>query len=226
MQESGKESFNCDTHDFEFMLKEYEMQYGHFERHYEAVEKSFRLFLVIVGAISSFVGLIYQDQELSKFELFDLEVLPLVLFTLTSIFGLLIFLRIIEHRLLIIEYVKALNLNRRWFADHSPNKDVLVKYMYWKPQIARPHFFSWFNHFFGEAASMAFIVGSFSSVSGLNIWIKLFGVESDSSGFFSSLVFLVLTLLITFLLMLIYKLRANIRQNNLKKLQAEEFTSY
>lgn len=225
MSVTARQLSDGDTHDFQFMLKEYEMQYGHFERHYEAVEKSFRFFLLIVGAISSFVGILYKDQDLRKFELYDLAVLPIVLLALTSIFGLLIFLRIIEHRLLIIEYVKALNLNRRWFADQSPNKSNLIKYMYWKPQIARPHFFSWFNHFFWEAASMAFIVGSFSAISILNIWIRLFGVQSDNANFFNSLVFLALTLLITFLLMLIYKLRADIRQKNMNKLQEQEFTS-
>lgn len=63
---------NNNEHAFQFMLKEYEMLYSKFDMHYNAVEKTITLYLVIIGAIiSSNSFLIKNINEFNLFQLSD-----------------------------------------------------------------------------------------------------------------------------------------------------------
>jgi hypothetical protein len=53
------------------MLKEYEMLYSKFEMHYNAVEKTITLYIVIIGAIISSNSFFIKD--FNSFSIFELS---------------------------------------------------------------------------------------------------------------------------------------------------------
>ena len=48
---------NTKQQDFDFMLKENEMIYGHFVMQYNSVQKIFRIYLLIFGALGTVFGI-------------------------------------------------------------------------------------------------------------------------------------------------------------------------
>lgn len=139
---------------FSFMLKEYEMLYDAFNRHSKAVEKTITFFWVFVGAMVSLQGLNYKKaQELS---LFNLTTIQLLLLSIIFIVGAIAGAKVIEHRLLYIAHVKSINLIRKWFVDHSEDKD-LVKYLFFEPCVRFPPYFKVRRHFFWETSGILLI---------------------------------------------------------------------
>src|SRR5438132_218470 len=118
-----------DKDTFDFMLKEYELLYSKFEMHYGAVEKTIGLYVLLVGGILSANG--FLTKSLDAFSIFEMTSFQLVCSTFLSLLGIFVIMKVIEHRLLIIAYVKSVNLNRKWFVDNASDKN-LHKYTYWE----------------------------------------------------------------------------------------------
>lgn len=159
-----------DSVSFQFMLKEYEMLYGKFQMHYEAVEKTINFYFILIGAVVSLSSLLgTKDTALEVFKFNGFQMLLIVIF---AILGTQVFFKVVEHRLLLIAYVKSLNLNRKWFLD---NADVtnLDKYLYWKATPLNPVFYRKHRHFYWETISLASINGFITSLLLINLTIKL-----------------------------------------------------
>ena len=105
------------NNNFNFMLKEYEMHYGKFEMHYNAVEKTISLYFIIIAGIISANGFFLKN--INDFFIFELNDFQILCCLFIALIGLITILKVIEHRILIIKYVKNLNLKRKWFIDNS-----------------------------------------------------------------------------------------------------------
>lgn len=199
---------------FDFMLKEYEMLYSKFEMHYSAVEKSVAVFLLIVGAILSTSSLTIKDFE--SFDFFKISQFHLIGCLIMSILGFIITLKVIEHRLLVITYVKSLNLNRKWFQDNFDQVE-LSKYSLFKAGFDSPKYYKKFRHFYWEILGLATIVSIFCSLFTINI-LKKIGCTSKYYEAINWTAFVILTLIVTILIMGIYKQRGEHEEKRLTEL--------
>lgn len=167
---------NSKEQDFDFMLKEYEMLYGKFQMHYDAVEKSIRTYLIIVAALLSSLGLFYPEDNIENFNLFRLNTSILLMLFVVTLIGVFTFLNVVEHRLLIIAYVRSLNLNRKWFSDNANDKKI-SEYFFWKANISKPEYFSKDRNFFWESLSISLMVGTFLALLIVNILNKIWSLN-------------------------------------------------
>ena len=101
----------------EFMLKEYEYYNKLFEIHYKAVELTFNLFLIIVSAFIGVLSFVYKD-SISQLNVFELDDLSLAFIFIGATAGLFLYFKMVEHRILIITYVRSLNLIQNGFLIH------------------------------------------------------------------------------------------------------------
>lgn len=159
---------------FEFMLKEYEMLYSKFEMHYNSVEKTIGLYFLIIGAIVSANGFFIKNDSL--FSLFSLSEFQIICCFFIFIVGTVVSLKIIEHRLLIITYVKNLNQNRKWFNENIANKE-LQKYSLFETSYKSPKYYKKYRHFYWEVMGIAIINSSFLSLFIINS-IRIFNFQS------------------------------------------------
>jgi hypothetical protein len=89
---------------YEFMLKEYEMLYSKFEMHYAAVEKTIGIYFLIIGGILSTNSFLIKDWN--NFSIFFISDFQVFCCLFISTIGFITSMKVIEHRLLIIAYVK------------------------------------------------------------------------------------------------------------------------
>src|SRR5690606_11457834 len=143
---------------FGFMLKEYEMLYSKFEMHYNSVEKTIGLYFLIIGAIVSANGFFIKNDPL--FSIFSLSEFQIACCFFIFIVGTIVSLKIIEHRLLIITYVKNLNQNRKWFNENIANNDI-QKYSLFEASYKSPKYYKKYRHFYWEVMGIAIINSSF-----------------------------------------------------------------
>lgn len=155
---------------FQFMLKEYEMLYSKFEMHYGAVEKTITLYIVIVGAVISSNG--FFIKKLDKFSIFDLTSFQMYCCFFIFIVGSVTIFKIIEHRLLIITYVKNLNQNRKWFSDKGGISE-LEKYSMFEASYKSPKYYKKYRHFYWEVLGLLIINSSFISLFLINLFKML-----------------------------------------------------
>lgn len=155
---------------FQFMLKEYEMLYSKFEMHYSAVEKTITLYIVIVGAIVSSNS--FFIKELDKFSIFDLTSFQMYCCLFIFTVGSVTIFKTIEHRLLIITYVKNLNQNRKWFSDKGGISE-LEKYSMFEASYKSPQYYKKYRHFYWEVLGLLIINSSFISLFLINLFKRL-----------------------------------------------------
>lgn len=193
-----------DKETFDFMLKEYELLYSKFEMHYGAVEKTIGVYILVIGGILSANG--FLTEKLDTFSMFDLSQFQLVCSTFLALLGFFVIMKVIEHRLLIIAYVKSVNLNRKWFLENA-NTPTLYKYMYWEANPEHPKFYKPYRHFFWEVVGLSSINGVFISISGINLVKMMFRFESVYAEVFNWGYFIIVLFLATLVMVLTYKTR-------------------
>lgn len=189
---------------FEFMLKEYEMLYSKFEMHYAAVEKTIGLYFLIIGAIVSANGLFIKSD--ASFSIFSLSEFQISCCLFIFIVGTIVLLKVIEHRLLIITYVKNLNQNRKWFNENVANGE-LQKYSLFEASYKSPKYYKKYRHFYWEVLGVAVINCSFFALFVINL-SKLFNLKSVYSSIINWLVFLIIIFIGTIIVLKYYKKRA------------------
>jgi hypothetical protein len=189
---------------FNFMLKEYEMNDNKFEMHYTAVEKTITVFFIIIASIISANGfLLKKPGEFNIFFLTDFQVFSSLFI---SLIGFITTLKVMEHRILIIKYVKSLNLIRRWFWDKLGHAE-LSKYSIFKATYESPRYYSKYSHFFWEIFGLASINSVFISTFLINISIKIFNLSSDHYKTINWIWFILLVFLFSFSSTVIYRKR-------------------
>lgn len=203
---------------FEFMLKEYEMLYSKFEMHYNAVEKTIGLYFIIIGAIVSANGFFIKNDP--TFSIFHLSEFQISCCFFIFIVGSVASLKIIEHRLLIITYVKNLNQNRKWFNENIANKN-LQKYSLFEASYKSPKYYKKYRHFYWEVMGLAIINGSFLALFLINI-LKLFNFQSRFDGIINWFSFFVIVIISSLILMKYYKKRA---ENDERKLESKDLAN-
>lgn len=186
------------------MLKEYEMIYSKFKMHYDAVERTFRIYLIIIGAVLSLIGFFLEGNSKS-FSLFQMKNFELTLLSIVSFTGVFIYFKIVEHRLLIIAYVKSLNLNRKWFEDNI--EENISDYLYFKTGTEGAKFFARWRHFYWEAMTLSFLNSVFISIAVINGIIRLTKFQSAEHVLWNSACFAFLTTLFVTLQLTYYRLR-------------------
>ena len=191
---------------FQFMLKEYEKLYGKFDMHYQAVEKSINFYFALIGAVISLNGLVYN--KLGNLNIYGLSGLQILFNLIICVLGTLIFFKVIEHRILIIAYVKSLNLNRKWFLDNSEDQK-LSEYFYFKADVNSPRFYKRFRHFYWEATGLATINSIFCSFFLINVLKRVFNWQSSNALLINTLLTLGISLATIILHLLYYKVRGN-----------------
>jgi len=207
-------SVNKDSMVFQFMLKEYEKLYSKFEMHYNAVEKSINFYIIIVGAIISLQSLIYKKED--RISLFSLTGIQMLLLLIVTIFGYIIFLKVLEHRILIIAYVKSLNLNRKWFLDNSEDTN-LSKYFFFKADVKSPEYYKKFRHFYWEAIGLATMNSIILSLLIINGFIRLLKIEAIHALAYNCFYVIAITAVLVYISVRVYKSRGNQETEKLRK---------
>jgi len=205
-------SVTKDSMVFQFMLKEYEKLYSKFEMHYNAVEKSINFYVIIVGAIISLQSLLYNKAE--RISLFSLTGIQMLLLLIVSLFGYIIFLKVLEHRILIIAYVKSLNLNRKWFLDNSEDS-TLDQYFFFKADVKSPEYYKKYRHFYWEALGIATINSIILSLLIVNAFIRLFHATATHALAFNCLFVVIITCILSYISIKIYKARGTQETNKI-----------
>jgi len=197
---------------FEFMLKEYEMLYSKFEMHYGAVEKTIGLYFLIIGAIVSANGFFIKNDK--SFSVFDLSEFQISCCFFIFIVGSIVALKIIEHRLLIITYVKNLNQNRKWFNEKITNNE-LQKYSLFEASYKSPKYYKKYRHFFWEVIGVAIINTSFLALFLINIF-KIFKFSSNHYKILNWLWYFIILIVGTGIYIRYYKKRAKSEEEKLE----------
>lgn len=205
------DSENNKDNTFQFMLKEYEMLYSKFEMHYSAVEKTISLYFIIIGAVISANSFFMKD--FLDFSIFSLSEFQILCSFLLFVLGSVNLFKIIEHRLLIITYVKNLNQNRKWFAKSFENNE-LAKYSLFKTSYKSPKFYKKYRHFYWEVLGIAMINSVFFSLPLISLF-KTFNITSKYAQQINLSCFIVLSGLIVLFFMLWYKRRGEKMENDL-----------
>ncbi len=203
---------NKEDQAFQFMLKEYEMLYSKFEMHYSAVEKTITLYFVIIGAIISSNSFLIKD--FNSFSIFELSNFQIFCCFFVFIVGSVTVFKVIEHRLLIITYVKNLNQNRKWFSDKVGNNE-LQKYSMFEVSYKSPKYYKKFRHFYWEVLGLSIINSSFISLFLINIF-KLLENKSKYHGFFNCLWYIIISIILVLSFLQYYKKRGECEEEKLE----------
>jgi hypothetical protein len=196
---------------FDYMIKEYELLYSKFEMHYNAVEKTISLYLLVTGAVFSANGFIIKDW--AKFSIFNLSDFQILSSLFVSLIGVFTIMKVIEHRILIIAYVKSVNLNRKWFIDRFP-EDQLREYAYFEATIHSPKFYKPFRHFFWEIAGISAINSLFVALFFIGIF-KGVGVTSKHYLVIDWMWLIAIAFAFTTVMIIIYKKRGEAEERGL-----------
>jgi hypothetical protein len=171
--------------------------------HYSAVEKTIGLYILIIGGILSTNS--FMIKQSSTFSIFALNNFQIFCSFFISTVGLITTLKVIEHRILIITYVKSLNLNRKWFFDNiTPNE--FIKYSLFTASYKSPKYFKRFRHFYWEILGISIINSSFFALFFINIF-KNIGFQSKHAELSNWLFFVIICIIVSALSMGYYKVR-------------------
>lgn len=195
------------------MLKEYEMLYSKFEMHYKAVEKTIALYYIIIGAIISANSFFIKNIE--YFSVFNLSGFQIFCSFFIFIFGSIVSFKVIEHRLLIITYVKNLNQNRKWFNKKIANKK-LRKYSLFGASYKSPKYYKRYRHFYWEILGLSITNCSFLALFIINLF-KLLECSSTYYKAINWVWFFLIVIISTYLFMLYYKTRAKTEEKKLSQ---------
>lgn len=198
---------------FQFMMQENEKFYENIEKHFGSIEKTISAFLIIIASLVSVNGFMIKNAK--GFSIFDLNSFEIITSCFISIIGIGTFIKVVEHRLLIHAYVKALNLNRLWFTKHSECEE-LKKYLFWKPTVKNPAYYKKSGHPFWELLLLAIINAPFPAMFIINLLKKL-NFKSEYSNIINGAFFVIVIVFYTFLMMNLYKLRAQHSEKDLQK---------
>ncbi|WP_460570912.1 hypothetical protein [Flaviaesturariibacter terrae] len=196
------------------MIKEYEKLYGKLDAHQQVIEKTIQFYLVFIGALISFIS--FSKRDVENLHLFKLDILKIFSFSLVSLVGLFIFFKIVEHRILVIAYVKSINLNRKWFLQNSEDKRI-EEFLFWRADVNQPPYYRKYRHFYWEALIIAFINSIFISIAVINIATVIFSIKSIYAEYFNWSWFGVLSGMTTYFLMKYYKVKALVEENKIHK---------
>ena len=203
---------NTDNQAFQFMLKEYEMLYSKFEMHYGAVEKTITLYIIIIGAIISSNSFFVKD--VNSFSIFELSDFQIFCCLFVFIVGSVTIFKVIEHRLLIITYVKNLNQNRKWFSEKVGNNE-LQKYSMFEASYKSPRYYKKYRHFYWEVLGLSIINSSFISLFLINVF-ELLKFESKFHNFINWIWYVFISILVIIFFFAYYKKRAEKEEKNLE----------
>lgn len=199
---------------FQFMLKEYEKLYSHFDMHYSAVDKTINFYFVLIGAIISITS--FSGKIIIQTGIFELSEIQLLFLFVLAIIGTVIYLKVIEHRLLVIAYVKSLNLNRKWFEKHS--EDLAINdFLYFKTGVESPPFYKRFRHFYWEAIALGFINSLLLALFLINIEKKIIIILSKDAIVYNCLFLASISVILTSLHLYYYKKRGMTEDKALRK---------
>ncbi len=163
--------------DFELMKLEYQFYSEKADLHYRAVESTMRLYFVLVAGFMSLIAYVYKD-NFDALQINQLNILILGITGVLFIIGLITYLKVAEHRLLLLNYIRSLNAVRSWFIDNS---NLTQDYFLFPPDKNKPPYFSRFRHFYWELMGIATLncfwalVLTYNFWPSIKIWI-LFGV--------------------------------------------------
>ncbi|MBI9062566.1 MAG: hypothetical protein JEZ14_11320 [Marinilabiliaceae bacterium] len=124
------------------------------EMHYKAVENAIKIYFILIGIILSAFAAVYKDEK-NIIEIFQCNYPLIVTEAVLSFLGCITFFRVVEHRLLILSYVRSLNGIRKWYCDTSSMN--VNPYFIYKPNPKLPTYFSNNGHFFWELLGLAFL---------------------------------------------------------------------
>lgn len=197
---------NQDDTDYRFMLKEYEGINKKITQHFDDAAKTYRIYILVIAAIVSFLGIFYKNSNKVNLSIFNLGEYQLILLATVVIFGFFIFFKIIEHRLLITTYVRSLNLNKKWFSNKS--NENIKDYIFFDIGGHSPDYFLKFNHNFWEALGLSFLNASLGGIFVVNFIIKVANISSSYSLVINLFSAVTITLILVIVQMLYYKRRA------------------
>lgn len=177
----------------EFMKLEYQFYSEKSELHYKAVDATIRLYFILIAGFMSVLAYVYKD-NLEAFIICKINILLLGILAILFVIGLITLFKIIEHRILLLSYIRSLNGVRRWFIDNS---EVSEDYFIYKADKTQPAYFKRFRHFYWEILGIAFI-NSFFGI------ILLYNALPNTKFFY----LIIVIVLITFFQMFFYKKRS------------------
>lgn len=189
------------------------MLYSKFDMHYSAVEKTFAVYFLIIGGILSANSVIVKNWN--AFSIFKLSDFQIFCCLFISTIGFVTTMKIIEHRLLIITYVKNLNLNRKWFFDNY-GENELNAYSIFEANEKSPKYYKPFRHFYWEILGIGAINSSFLSLVIINL-VVTFNLQSKHYILLNWVWFAIITITITSVNIFIYRWRGNSEENKLEK---------
>lgn len=138
--------------------------------HYNSVEKTISLYFIITGAIISANSFFIAD--LQEFSLFKFSEFQIACCFFIFVVGTIFLLKVIEHRLLIITYVKNLNQNRKWF-DEVVSNNTLKGYSLFHTSFTSPKYYKKFRHFYWEVMGLGTVNSVFFALFLINLFKKL-----------------------------------------------------
>ena len=148
------------------MLKEYEKTYDIFKIHYDSSEKTFKLYLVIVGALITILSYVYKD-SFESVRLFNFNQLICFMIFLTSISGSFLYMMVVEHRIKTVFYVHNLNSIRNWFTTNTTSD--IGSYLLLPSDNTIPKYFILCKDFFWEISVFAVLNSTFLTIGIMNI---------------------------------------------------------
>lgn len=149
-----------------FLLREYDKSYELFKMHSEASSRLFRNYLILLGGFFSIVSFTYKKLFPEGFDLLKLKDESLIFLFLLSLILFSFFFIIVEHKILTIYYVRALNNIRKYFFDNTTCANR--KYISLPISTDFPKYFTLFGDFFWEILFFSFINSSFFCILIIN----------------------------------------------------------
>jgi hypothetical protein len=186
----------------EKMEKLMELEYTFYsdkcDMHYKAVENAIKIYFIVIGLVISVFTAIYKDQK-DLYNLMQSNSTLIIAELILWLVGCITFFRVLEHRLLILSYVRSLNGVRKWFCDTSSIN--ARSYFLYKPDPNLPKYYNKNGHFMWELLGLALIN---------SCWLVLMTLGTLRLNF----IFLILIYIIsTCIQMVLYKHIARIREN-------------
>ncbi len=196
---------------FLFMLQEHEIYHGMFERHYRATERAISFYFVLIAGIMSLNGFLMTDGK--SFSLFNLSDMQLCSCLFLGGFGVVVIFNVLEHRLLMLKYVKNVNMNRQWFHERYSNEE-LARYTLFLTGGRTPHLYVKYQPFWWEMLGLVIIVSIFLALLAIGL-VQELGYTSSYYKQVNGVALILLTLGLTLLLMLAYKRRSVNTEKNI-----------
>ena len=152
----------------EFLLKEYEACWPPLIDTYERNESWFKFYIILVSSIIGVISIIFQVSQPNEY----IWKTFIVLLSILYLFGIATLRILYNNRIVIVEYINAINRIRKFFVERA--KTVLPAFNYY---LVLPH--TTHKHFKGTSLNllmiyMLFLLNFFTSLGLLFIYIEKF----------------------------------------------------